>query len=90
MTEETKTKQQIKDYLNLKGIDWFYNAQGLGSYKGLSDLTILRNGKSIYAEIKTPKGKLSPYQEKFKEMCKRNKNQYWVIRSLDELIEKLK
>lgn len=82
MTPETKLKQQVKDYLKLKGIDWFYNLQALGAYKGIPDISILKDGKTFYVEFKSEKGKLSEYQEKFKAMCQRNKNPYWIIRSV--------
>ena len=87
MTEEGRTKQQCKDYLKLKGIDWFWNLQGIGSYKGLPDIEILSLGKTIYVEFKAKDGELSEYQIKFQEMCKRNKVKYFIVRSLEDLIK---
>ena len=89
-TEESKLKSQCKDYLKLKGIDYIYHLQGIGSYKGIGDIQILWKGKSIFVEYKAKNNKISEYQQRFKEMCERNKIPYWVIRSVEELQTNLK
>lgn len=89
MTEETKLKKQIKDYLAIRGIFNYHILQGIGAYKGIPDRILHWNGKVIYLEIKAPKGKLSEGQKVFQEQCKADGIDYLVIRDLDELIEEL-
>lgn len=86
---ETSIKSVLKDYLALRGIFSFPLTQGLGSFRGAPDRIIHLKGRVVYVEIKTPTGKLSPYQESFQEQCQQDKIEYWVIRSLEELEEKI-
>jgi Holliday junction resolvase len=63
------------------------------SGKGIPDLLVMKNGRVWFVEIKTPKGKLSPQQEKMKLMCEYYGVPYLVIRSVEEaqeIIEKIK
>ena len=86
---ETMLKQQVKDFLAIKGIFGFPLTQGLASYKGLPDRIIHYKGKVIYLELKTQTGKLSRFQGSFQKQCARDGIDYWVIRSVEELEEKL-
>ena len=94
-SNETSIKSVLKDYLALRGIFSFPLTQGLGSFRGAPDRIIHLPGENgeagrvVYVEIKTPTGKLSPYQETFQEQCLNDKIEYWVIRSLEELEEKI-
>jgi len=54
------------------------------SGKGIPDLLVMRDGRVWFVELKTPRGKLSPHQERFKMMCEYYGVPYIVIRSLDE------
>ena len=89
-TKETQIKQAVKDYLDLKGIFHYHNLQGIGSYKGLSDMAMHYKGQVHYLELKTPKGKLSPYQEVFQAQCQADDVPYHVIRTLDDIMEVVK
>jgi hypothetical protein len=64
-TPENLEKRAIKDYLNAKRYFWWYNVQGLGSFRGLPDIFALRGGKIWAIEVKAKKGKLSSYQVDF-------------------------
>jgi len=86
---EASIKSVLKDYLAIRGIFSFPLTQGLGSFRGLPDRIIHLNGRVVYLEIKTPMGKLSAYQEYFSEQCRKDKIEYWVVRSLEELEEKI-
>lgn len=92
MTPETKIKKAIKEYLNLLGIDHYYNLQGMGGYPGLPDMCFFdkRDNMLVFLEVKTPKGKMSPHQIKFKEMIKPYKVKHLMARSVDDVIEFLK
>ena len=54
------------------------------SGKGIPDLLVMKDGRVWFVELKTPRGKLSPHQERFKMMCEYYGVPYIVIRSLDE------
>ena len=94
--KEQDIQKAIIDYLHLRHI-FVYKVSNVGIYKaksgqwipaqtkGLPDLGIHLNGKVTYLEIKTPNGKLSKYQQAFKEQCDRDGIDYWVISSFEEL-----
>ena len=86
---ESDIKQQVKDYLAIKGIFNFPLLQGLGSAKGLPDRVMHYKEKVHYLEIKKPKGKLSLGQQDFGEQCAYDDIDYVIIRSLDDLIDYL-
>lgn len=86
---ETDIKHTIKDFLDTTGVFNYALLQGVASYKGLPDRVMHYKGKVIYLEFKTLKGVLSPKQLDFQSQCEYNGIDYWVIRSLDELIEKM-
>ena len=59
----------VRSWLQRRGWDVTRHQQGMGSRKGFPDLTALREGRTVYIEVKTPFGKLSPYQEEFRDVC---------------------
>ena len=56
----------------------------------MSDLTAIKSGKVLFIEIKTPKGVVSEYQKEFEKHIESAGGIYWVVRSVEELNEKLK
>ena len=84
--KENEIQSQVREYLRLK--DWYVirNQQSMGSHRGLADLTAVKNGRVVFIEIKTKKGKLSKHQEKFRDDINAQGGEYVVIRSLDEII----
>ncbi len=87
MTPEGQIQKEVKQYLQWTGWFVFKNHQTLGSYKGIADLTAMKKGRTLWIEIKRPKGKLSVHQEKFKADIEKCGGEYLVIRSLDEIRE---
>ena len=85
ITEETKIKHQVKDYLKLRGYFVFHNLQGLGSYPGIPDFIAVRDGITRYIEIKTKKGYQSENQKKFEHDIRTHGGYYYIIRSIEEL-----
>ena len=87
---EAMIQQQIRDYLRLTG--WFVVKihQSLGSYRGIADLYALKNGRSVWIEIKTAKGVLSKHQERFWDDIQLHGGEYYVCRSVDDVQEALK
>jgi len=82
---ETDIKRTLRDYLAVKGIYNYALLQGLGSARGLPDRVMHFDGRVHYLEVKTPTGKLSPYQEAFRDQCSQDFIPYHVIRSLEDL-----
>jgi len=81
--------RQVRDYLAWHGWMTIRFQQGLGSHKGLSDLVAIKDGRTIWIEVKTRRGNLSSHQIKFQEQINLHEGTYWVIRSLDQLMKKL-
>jgi hypothetical protein len=76
----------LRNYLRLRG--WFVirHQQSMGSHKGLSDLTAIKDGITVYLETKRPGGALSPVQEKFKTAIEGHGGIYRVVASYEDLI----
>ncbi len=85
MTPETQLKKAIREYLAYHGYFCFPITQGLGSYKGICDLIALKNGKVIFIECKSLKGKLSKWQEGFQIDISLRGGNYAVVRSIEDL-----
>ncbi len=62
---ETIIQNAVKQFLQLRGWYVIRNQQGLGSHKGMADLTACKNGIVAFIEVKTPKGRQSDYQKQF-------------------------
>lgn len=86
---ETAILRAVRDYLQLPPRPWFVvrMQQGLGSYKGLADLYCLRDGRSVWIEIKTPQGRLSRHQRAFKDAIEAHGGEYVVARSVEDVME---
>ncbi len=86
---ETIIRKAITSELRKSGWAVFYIFQGLGSYKGISDLIAMRDGKVIFIEVKTPTGKQSEYQKQFERICKAHGCRYIIARSTADIAELL-
>ena len=87
---ETLLREAIRKYLRLMGYYVITNYQSALSYPGISDLTVIKNGKTWWVEIKLPKGKLSEGQVKFQIEIEAVRGVYLVMRSVDDCIEFVK
>ena len=85
MTEETDNKKQIRDWLRLNGWFVFPVMQGLGAYKGISDLIACKDGVTLFIEVKTKKGKLSPYQKDFRDDIESHDCNYVLARCFEDV-----
>lgn len=71
-------------------IDILSKLQQNGLLKGVSDLVILcPNKRYITVEVKTSTGSQSPEQKIFENRVKQNGGDYFVIRSLEDFINKV-
>lgn len=84
---ETIIQNAIRDVLRAYGWYVIRHQQGIGSHPGLCDLTALKNGKTIYIEVKTPKGNLSADQEAFRAQVMAQECPYLLARNVDDVLE---
>ena len=82
---ETLIRRAIVDMLRLDGWDVTYHQQGPLCRKGFPDLTALKNGTTLYIEVKTATGKQSAYQVEFERICKAHGGTYVLARSVEDL-----
>lgn len=84
---ETVLLRQIRECLKFYG--WFVIRiqQGLGCHKGISDLIAIRDGKTIYIEIKKPGGVLSEYQKKFRDDVEAHGGKYVVMKDVEDVLK---
>jgi hypothetical protein len=56
-----------------------------GAVKGVPDLIVIApGGKTLFMEVKTPEGRLSPDQKKFAGDLQSMGHQYALVRSIDD------
>ena len=82
---EADIRAQIKDYLEWQGWFVFYHLQGLGSYPGLPDLQAVKNGRTLYIEVKRPTGRQSAHQKRFQQAVESAGGTYILARNVDDL-----
>ena len=85
MQKETIIRKMITDALRVSGWDVTYHLQGVGSRKGFPDLTAMKNGQTIYIEVKTETGRQSAHQKEFEQICKEHGCRYIIARSLKDV-----
>ena len=81
---EKEIRAQVKEYLTMMGWFVFYILQGTGSYKGIPDLIAVKDGRVVFIELKTRKGKQSAHQVKFQADVEAHGGEYRIVRSLDD------
>ena len=82
---ETDIRRQVRDYLQLRQYFCFYVLQGLGAYKGIPDLIAVRDGRVIFIELKTARGRQSDYQKKFQADLEAAGGEYVLCRGIEDL-----
>jgi len=87
---EKDVKRQVRDYLRIRGWFVFHVWQGGMSFKGISDLIAIKNGKVLFIECKSPKGQLRLDQKKFKESIEASGGIYVVARGYEDVEEVIK
>jgi Holliday junction resolvase len=85
---ENDTRQQIRDYLDIKGWYYFPVVQGYGSRPGVSDYIAIKNGQIIFIEAKSTNGKQSDQQVEFQKIVEKNGYEYILTFSVDDLVER--
>lgn len=83
--QETIIQNQVREALRMDGWYVIRHQQGLGSHPGLSDLTAIKGGRTIYIEIKTPRGYQSEKQKLFQHDIEQHGGTYILCRSLEDI-----
>jgi hypothetical protein len=60
---------------------------GEGVLPGVADLHLIHKGKIYFIEVKSERGKQSKYQKDFEDYVKGQGFEYWLVRSVDEVIK---
>lgn len=85
---EADIRRQVRDYLQIKGWFCFHVLQGLGAYRGISDLIAAKDGRVIFVELKTATGRQSEHQKRFEADLTSAGGEYVLCRSIEDLQER--
>lgn len=89
-SKESEILATCRELLRLRGYFVIRHQQGLGAHRGLSDLTAIKGGVTLWIEVKTPRGQLSEHQRKFRDQLLAAGGIYLVIDDPNELEAALK
>lgn len=79
-------RSQLRDFLKLSGWDVTVHYQGPLSAKGFPDMTALRDGVTVYIEVKTEDGVQSRWQKDYQRRIEEHGGKYVLARQLEDLI----
>lgn len=82
---EKSIQTEIRIALGLMGWRVYRIHQSLGSHKGFCDLIAIKGGKVLFIEVKTMRGKQSPYQEQFQREIEQAGGTYILARSVEDV-----
>ena len=82
---ETMILRGIRDFLRVEGWYVIRNQMGLGCHRGMTDLTAVRAGQVVWIEVKTPQGRLSEDQEKFRRDIEEHGGNWLLARSVEDV-----
>ncbi|MCE5284357.1 MAG: hypothetical protein LLG02_00705 [Pelosinus sp.] len=82
---EIEIQNAIREHLRWHG--WFIirHQQTLGSQKGLSDLTAIKDGRTVYIEVKTARGGQSEAQRQFQADIEEHGGLYVLARGVEDV-----
>lgn len=63
--------------------------KAMGMLPGVTDLVLVHDGRAFFLEVKMPRGRLSPQQKEFEDLC-RSRGACWaLVRSVEEAKEQI-
>ena len=86
---ETIIRRSITKALRASGWDVTYHLQGVGCRRGFPDLTAMKDGETVYIEVKTETGRQSDYQKEFEQICKAHGCRYLLARGINDIADLL-
>lgn len=85
---ESEIQKQCIEYLNWNRWYVIHNYKNKRPrVKGISDITIIKDGRTIWCEFKSETGKQRPEQIDFMNNIRAFGGEYIIIRSLEQLID---
>ena len=66
------------------------DTSSLGSYKGIADLYALKDGRHVWIEVKTDRGRQSEHQRQFEQDIRDHGGRYIVARGIEDIEKHLK
>lgn len=86
MASEQQIQRDVQEYLRYCGYFCFkVHSQGKFCYKGITDLIAIKDGQTLFVEVKGDKGKLSVDQIKFMDDIKDHGGVHVIARSIDDV-----
>src|SRR5690349_12013588 len=96
---ESEVLRAICEYLALRKVFFFrsnnqpifdparkvFRALPKYTMKGIPDIIAIKDGRFIGIEVKTDKGRQSPEQKEFEQLCSKHGGKYIVVRSIDDV-----
>jgi len=82
---ESAILHAVRDHLRLQGFLVIRNVAGIGTHPGLADLLAVRDGVTIFIEVKTATGRLSEPQKRFRRDVEAHGATYVVARSVVDI-----
>ena len=97
MQSEKEIQTQIVDYLKSRGFFVIRNYMGPIHYHGakvrpnpnagMPDLTVIKNGRTYFIEVKKPKGKVSNKQKEWHQKAYKAGVVVHIFRSIEDCID---
>jgi len=83
---ESVVLRQVRDYL--RAVGWFVVRiqQGPLCHRGMSDLICVKDGRVLFVDCKTAKGRLSTFQREFRDAIGAAGGKYIVARCLEDVV----
>lgn len=86
---EADIRRQVRDYLRIRGWFVFHILQGgVGVYRGITDLIAAKDGRVLFIELKTARGRQSEHQKKFQSDIEAHGGEYVLCRGVDDLLKR--
>jgi hypothetical protein len=82
---ETVILRAVRRHLETDGWHVVRLQQGLGCVKGAADLVALKDGRTVWLEVKTATGRQSDYQRDFEKTIAAHGGQYRVVRGVADV-----
>lgn len=82
---ETAIRRAIVEFLRLHGWKVARIVQSALSERGIPDLVAIRGGQTVWIEVKTAKGRLSKYQERWLQDLEDHGGWYIVARGIEDV-----
>lgn len=79
----------VKNDVGRRANGFFYDLKPMGVLPGVADFCILKEGETVFLEIKTEKGKLSENQKLFIENAQALGHKTYVAYGWDDILEKI-